>query len=102
MIRLRRAIDRGLANRWLRILLLILLVGLLAFVVFHGTEDAAADGAIFACVAVMALIFIVVVPQVAVRVARLLAPALRRGPPIRAAVALGGPLERCLSIPLRR
>ena len=67
MIRLRRQIDRALANRWLRILLLVLLIGLFLLFVLHTRHDAVADGEAFVCLALVVLLFIVVPPHVVVR-----------------------------------
>jgi uncharacterized membrane protein YtjA (UPF0391 family) len=103
VIRLRRAIDRGLANRWLRVFLVILIAGLLALVVFHGTAEAAADDAALVCLAVIVLVFLVVVPHVRIRAGRLIGPRAGRAPPPGAtALTKPGPGVSTISIPLRR
>ena len=103
MIRLRRAVDRGLAHRWLRIALLILLAGFMAFVVLHGTNDVADDGATGTCLAVTILLFaVVMVPSRETHVTRFLAPHQWRGPP-SVVPGYAGKSERApLTTPLRR
>jgi hypothetical protein len=102
VIRLRREIERTLANRWLRILLLVLLIGLFLLFVIHNTHDAVADGEAFACLALVALFFIVVPPHVVVRAVATGRLERKRGPP-RALVTVFAFLAPPLTaIPLRR
>lgn len=102
VIRLRGEIDRALANRWLRILLLVLLIGLFLLFVVHNTHDAAADGAAFGCLALVVLLFIVVPPHIVVRAVASVGAERKRGPPrfSRKDVGRGPPLVA--AIPLRR
>lgn len=81
MIRLRRELDRALANRWLRILLLVLLIGLFLLFVLHTTHDAVADGEAFVCLALVVLFFIVMPPHVIVRAVATGRVERKRGPP---------------------
>ena len=81
MIRLRSQIERALANRWLRILLLVLLIGLFVLFVVHNTHDAVADGEAFVCLALVVLFFIVVPPHVVVRAVATGRVERKRGPP---------------------
>ena len=102
MIRLRREIERVLANRWLRILLLVLLIGLFLLFVVHNTHDAVADGEAFVCLALVMLFFIVVPPHVIVRAIAAGRVERKRGPP---RVVVGGFAFAALpltAIPLRR
>ena len=102
MIRLRRQIERALANRWLRILLLVLLIGLFLLFVIHNTHDAIGDGESFVCLALVMLFFIVVPPHVVVRAIATGRVERKRGPPH---LVIGGFAVTALpltAIPLRR
>jgi uncharacterized membrane protein YkgB len=102
VIRLRREIDRALANRWLRILLLVLLIGLFLLFMVHNTHDALADGEAFVCLALVMLFFIVVPPHVVVRAVATGRVERKRGPPrvVVGDLAFAAPL--LTAIPLRR
>lgn len=102
MIRLRSIIERGLANRWLRLALLIFLVGFLAFVIFHGTADAVSDGPAAACLAVIVLAFLIVVPRQSVCATVVFGPRQYRGPPVRVSLRLPSQSVAALTTPLRR
>ena len=102
MIRLRREIDRALGNPWLRVLLLILLIGFLLLFMVHNTHDALADGEAFACLALVVLLFIIVPPHVVVRAVATGRVERQRGPP-RMLVDDFAPATLSLTaIPLRR
>jgi hypothetical protein len=102
VIRLRRALDRGIANRWLRILVVVLLAVLVAFVIFHGVDDAATEGAFAGCLAVIAVFLAITAPRVLIRRSHASGPTRRRGPPRRVGAPLRAPLLATLSTPLRR
>ena len=102
MIRLRREIDRALANRWLRILLLVLLIGVFLLFVMHTTHDAAADGEAFVCLALVVLVLLIVPPHLVVRAVATGRVERKRGPP---RVVVGDSAFAALpltAIPLRR
>jgi hypothetical protein len=102
VIRLRREIERGLANRWLRILLVVLLVGLLALVLLHGVHDQATEADAAACAALVIILVFLVVPMPAV-VGRTAPPLIRlRGPPPSLRVTARSAGFHAQLIPLRR
>lgn len=100
MIRLRRDIDRVLAHRWLRILLIVFLVGLLVLVAFHVASDGVHEDDAAMCVAFLVLGFILLVPRPPRLVLRLRSES-PRGPPAPRAVASRFLAPRALAIPLR-
>ena len=102
MIRLRREIDRVLANRWLRILLLVLLIGLFLLFVMHTTHDAAADGEAFVCLALVALVLLIVPPHLVVRAVATGRVERKRGPPRATVEEPAFPAISLTAIPLRR
>jgi hypothetical protein len=102
VIRLRREIDRALANRWLRIVLLLLLIGLFLLFVAHNTHDAVADGEAFVCLALVVLFFVVVPPHVVVRAVATGRVERKRGPPRPAVERPASSALSLTAIPLRR
>jgi hypothetical protein len=66
MLRLRRLIERGLANRWLRPLLLLVLCVVLAMALVQGVHDGdhAATEVGGLCVAIMTVASLLVAPGV--------------------------------------
>ncbi len=86
MIRLRRDIDRVLAHRWLRLLLIVLLVGLLVMVALHVASDGVQDGDAAMCVAFLVLGLILLAPRPP-RVVLRLRSEPPRGPPAAHAAA---------------
>jgi hypothetical protein len=102
VIRLRSQIERALANRWLRILLLVLLVGLFLLFVVHTTHDAVADGEAFVCLALVLLLFIIVPPHVVVRAVATGRVEQKRGPPRLVVGHFAFTALPLTAIPLRR
>src|SRR5262249_950133 len=102
VIRLRRQIDGALANRWLRILLLVLLIGLFLPFAAPTTHDVIAEGEALVCLALVVLIFLVVPPHVVVRVLSVCQVERKRGPPSSAATqAAFTAVGAITAIPLR-
>lgn len=102
MIRLRREIDRALAHRWLRLLLVLLLVGLFVLLVFHTTQDGLGDdGAALVCVALVLIVALVLPPRtIAVPRLRVVSD-WRRGPPPTRPTPAHEPVFSGQLIPLR-
>jgi choline-glycine betaine transporter len=103
VIRLRRGIDHALATRWLRILVICLLVGLLALVFLHVTADGIHhEEDALVCVAFVLLLSVLLVSRApASTIARLVPPS--RGPPLRTSTAAPAlSLSAVQVVPLRR
>ena len=106
MIALRRRIERGLANPWLRPFLIIVLAVMLAFVVIHAAHDGSgtAPDAGAACLGI-----VIVLSSVLLQAVRSFAPPRlvlvrsdRAPPRRRRPIVDRGPRTGLLQIPLRR
>ena len=104
MIALRRRIERGLANPWLRPLFVVLLALLLAFVVLHTAHDGngAAPGMGICLGIVLALSAILIDPTRVLATPRLIHTRPDRGPPRLRLRLLETPVPPPLLIRLRR
>jgi hypothetical protein len=104
VIRLRRAIDRALANPWLRILVIGILAGLLALVFLHVIADGVHndDDDVLICVAIVALLTLSFLQRPSLFSRRVSVPR-RRGPPRPSLTRrLFEPHPPAVVIPLRR
>lgn len=101
---LRRQIERGLANPWLRPLLIVLLALLLAFVVLHAAHDGSATVTEMGiCLGiVLALSAILVDLSRLPEPPRLIPVPSGRAPPQQWPLVNEAPGSRPLLIPLRR
>jgi hypothetical protein len=103
VIRFRRAIDRALANPWLRFLVIGILAGLLALVFLHVIADGVHnDDDVLICVAIVALLTLSFLRRPAQLSRRVCIPR-RRGPPRLSLTRLQiAPHPRAVAILLRR
>ncbi len=102
VIRLREGIDRGLANPWLRILLLLLLALLAVFVIFHATHDQLADTGGIACIALILFVVVQLVGRPVNELVLVLGSPRLRAPPRRRFAAAFVPAIASSLNPLRR
>ena len=104
MIALRRQIERGLANPWLRPLLIVLLALLLAFEVLHAAHDGnTTSGEMGICLGIVLVLSAILVDLArAPEPPRLMPVRSGRAPPPLQRIAERAPTSQLLLIPLRR